>query len=319
MDSCGFPKDNYHYYRAWWGAKPALHLFPHWNWAGREGQEIAVWVHSNCDTVELFLNGHSLGHQSVTRNRHLEWQVPYAPGRIEAHAFARGRHILTEVRETTGTPHRIGLTSDRRSLAPGEVAVVRAAILDAKRREVPTASNRVTFTLDGDATLLGVAMATRAASNPTMPALARRSMACAWRSSRRASAAARSASPRRAMASMPRCCRSSRHALDALRSYRTLLSIDRDPPMIPLRAKALVLAIAALCFPAKVLAAPDAAAFTRSIGLREQWQYLTRDVAWPARWTADGGHFFYRKTVEGASPSRRSIAELSPNRRRSIR
>ena len=52
MDSCGFPKDNYHYYRAWWGAKPALHLFPHWNWAGREGQEIAVWVHSNCDTVE---------------------------------------------------------------------------------------------------------------------------------------------------------------------------------------------------------------------------------------------------------------------------
>ncbi|MDX5985205.1 MAG: beta-galactosidase GalA [Pseudomonadota bacterium] len=156
MDSCGFPKDNYHYYRAWWGSRPALHLFPHWNWPGREGQEIAIWVHSNCDAVELFLNGRSLGRQSVTRNRHLAWQVPYIPGRIEAHGFARGRHILTEVRETTGTPQRIGLTSDRHSLAPGEVAVVRAAILDAKRREVPTASNRMTFTLDGDAKLLGV-------------------------------------------------------------------------------------------------------------------------------------------------------------------
>lgn len=156
MDSCGFPKDNYHYYRAWWGSAPALHLFPHWTWPGREGEEVAVWVHSNCDAVELFLNGRSLGRQSVTRNRHLAWQVPYAPGRIEAHGFANGRHILTDVRETTGTPHRIGLTSDRRSLAPGEVAVVRAAILDAKRREVPTASNRVTFALDGDAKLLGV-------------------------------------------------------------------------------------------------------------------------------------------------------------------
>lgn len=156
MDSCGFPKDNYHYYRAWWGSAPALHLFPHWTWPGREGEEVAVWVHSNCDAVELFLNGRSLGRQSVTRNRHLAWQVPYAPGRIEAHGFAHGRHILTDARETTSAPHRIGLTSDRRSLAPGEVAVVRAAILDAKRREVPTASNRVTFALDGDATLLGV-------------------------------------------------------------------------------------------------------------------------------------------------------------------
>ena len=60
------------------------------------------------------------------------------------------------VRETTGAPARIGLSSDRRQLAPGEVAVVRVAILDAKRREVPAASDRVTFALSGDARLLGV-------------------------------------------------------------------------------------------------------------------------------------------------------------------
>jgi beta-galactosidase len=156
MDSCGFPKDNYHYYRAWWGAYPVLHLFPHWNWNGREGQVVPVWVHSNCDAVELFLNGRSLGRKPVTRNTHLEWQVPYAPGRIEAHGYRGGRRILHAVRETAGAPARVGLSSDRRILRPGEVAVIRAAILDARGREVPTASNRVRFDLAGDARILGV-------------------------------------------------------------------------------------------------------------------------------------------------------------------
>ncbi len=156
MDLCGFPKDNFHYYRAWWSGEPVLHLFPHWNWAGREGQPVSVWVHSNCDAVELVLNGRSLGRQAVVKNTHLEWQVAYAPGRIEAHGYRGGKRVMHAVRETTGAPARIGLSSDRRHLAPGEVAVVRVAILDSKRREVPTASDRVTFALSGDAKLLGV-------------------------------------------------------------------------------------------------------------------------------------------------------------------
>ena len=156
MDLCGFPKDNYHYYRAWWSGEPVLHLFPHWNWAGREGQPVSVWVHSNCDAVELVLNGRSLGRQSVVKNTHLEWQVAYAPGRIEAHGYRDGKRVMHAMRETTGAAARIGLTSDRRHLAPGEVAVVRVAILDAKRREISTVSDRVTFALSGDAKLLGV-------------------------------------------------------------------------------------------------------------------------------------------------------------------
>jgi beta-galactosidase len=156
LDSCGFPKDDAWYYRAWWGVEPVLHLLPHWNWPGREGKPVAVWVHSNCDAVELFLNGRSLGRKAVERNKHLEWQVAYAPGRIEAHGFKDGRRILTDRRETTGAPARLGLSSDRRTLRPGDVAVIRAAILDAKGREVPTAGNLVRFTLTGDATLLGV-------------------------------------------------------------------------------------------------------------------------------------------------------------------
>ncbi len=156
MDSCGFPKDDYWYYRAWWGPDPILHLFPHWTWPGREGKPVPVWVHSNCEAVELFVNGRSFGRKSVERNRHLEWQVPYVPGRIEAHGFRAGQRTLIATRETTGAPTRVTLSSDRRQLAPGEVAVVRAAILDTHRREVPTASNHVVFALSGDAKLLGV-------------------------------------------------------------------------------------------------------------------------------------------------------------------
>ena len=92
----------------------------------------------------------------MARNTHLAWQVPYEPGRITAHGYRGGKRILTAERQTTGAPARIALSSDRRQLAPGEVAVVRAAILDGQRREVPTASDRITFALSGDAVLLGV-------------------------------------------------------------------------------------------------------------------------------------------------------------------
>ena len=94
--------------------------------------------------------------EAEVKNTHLEWQVAYAPGRIEAHGYRDGKRVMHAVRETTGAPARIGLTSDRRHLALGEVAVVRVAILDAKQREIPTASDRVTFALSGDAKLLGV-------------------------------------------------------------------------------------------------------------------------------------------------------------------
>ena len=68
MDTCGFPKDLYYYYLAWWTDKPVLHLTPHWNWKGHEGQTNLVRCFSNCKTVELFLNGKSLGKQDMPEN-----------------------------------------------------------------------------------------------------------------------------------------------------------------------------------------------------------------------------------------------------------
>lgn len=158
MDSCGFPKDNYFYYRAWWRPEPMVHLFPHWNWEGREGELIPVWVHANVDRVELSLNGRSLGSKDVVPNRHLEWSVPYAPGVIEARGFKDGRALPPVRRETAGASSRIALTCDRTRLrADGQdVSMLKVEILDARGRPVPTAAEQVTFEVAGPARIIGV-------------------------------------------------------------------------------------------------------------------------------------------------------------------
>jgi beta-galactosidase len=158
VDMCGFPKDSYWYYKAWWGKEPVLHLFPHWNWAERFGQPVAVWVYSNADEVELFLNGKSVGSQKVPALGHVEWQVKYEPGVIEARASKGGKVILTERRETTGVQTAIKLSADRMTIdADGEdVAMVRVEAVDAQGRTVPTCCDPIKFRVTGAGKLIGV-------------------------------------------------------------------------------------------------------------------------------------------------------------------
>jgi beta-galactosidase len=158
VDMCGFPKDTFFYYKAWWGNEPVLHLFPHWNWEERIGEPVSVWVHSNVDEVELFLNGQSQGSQKVAPLTHLEWKVKYAPGVIEARGSKDGKVILVEKRETTGKPETIKLSADRQEIdADGaDIAVLRVEVLDKEGRAVPTADNEIHFKITGDGALLGV-------------------------------------------------------------------------------------------------------------------------------------------------------------------
>jgi len=158
VDMCGFPKDTFFYYKAWWGAEPVLHLFPHWNFEGREGEEIPVWVHSNLDEVELFLNGKSLGSQKVPHLGHVEWKVKYEPGAIEARGSRDGKVVLVEKRETTGPAVAIRLTADRSEIdADGEdVAILKVEALDKEGRPVPTANNLIGFKVSGEGELIGV-------------------------------------------------------------------------------------------------------------------------------------------------------------------
>jgi beta-galactosidase len=158
IDMCGFPKDTFYYYKAWWGTEPVLHLFPHWNFAGKEGETIPVWVHSNLDEVELFVNGQSQGSQKVSRLGHVEWKVKYEPGVIEARGSKDGKVALTEKRETTGPTVAIRLTADRTEIdADGEdVAILTVEALDKEGRPVPTASNLISFKVSGAGALIGV-------------------------------------------------------------------------------------------------------------------------------------------------------------------
>jgi len=159
MDTCGFAKDNFYYYKAWWGSEPVLHLFPHWSWQGKEGHEIDVWVHSNLERIELVLNGVSLGAKTMERLGHLSWKVPYAPGTLEAHGHdAHGRRVLSVRHETSGAPARIVLAADRaRIAADGEdVSVVTVSVVDAQGRPVPTADSAIAFEVSGAGKLIGV-------------------------------------------------------------------------------------------------------------------------------------------------------------------
>jgi beta-galactosidase len=158
VDMCGFPKDDFYYYKAWWGSEPVLHLFPHWNWEGREGEPIVVWVHSNLDSVELFLNGKSQGSKKVEPLTHLEWKVKYEPGVLEARGTKDGKVVLVEKRETTGGPESIRLTADRTEInADGEdVAVLRVEVLDKEGRAIPTADNLINLKVTGEGALIGV-------------------------------------------------------------------------------------------------------------------------------------------------------------------
>ena len=158
VDMCGFPKDTFFYYKAWWRTEPALHLFPHWNFEGREGEMIPVWVYSNLDEVELFVNGQSQGSQKVPHLGHVEWKVKYEPGSIEARGSKGGKIVLTEKRETTGPAVAIRLTADRTEIdADGEdVAILKVEAHDKEGRPVPTANNLVGFKVSGAGALIGV-------------------------------------------------------------------------------------------------------------------------------------------------------------------
>jgi beta-galactosidase len=181
IDTCGFKKDGFYFYQSQWTAKPMLHLFPHWNWKGREGQFVPVTCYTNCDTVELFINGRSVGVRGyefprygmqgrygnvgqreralrTTADLHLSWDVPYEPGTLKAVGTKDGAAVVTVEVSTTGEPAAIRLSADRTELNADrrDVAHLVVEILDAQGRVVPMAENEIQFAIEGEGRLIGV-------------------------------------------------------------------------------------------------------------------------------------------------------------------
>jgi beta-galactosidase len=181
LDTCGFAKDNFYFYQSIWTDTPVLHLSPHWNWDGKEGQTIPVTCYTNCDTVELFLNGRSLGIKGyafprpgmidkygdypararalqTTADLHLSWDAVYAPGTLRAVGVKAGKVILTTEVHTTGKPAKLSLSADRDRIgtSAGDVSHVTVQVLDSEGRVVPTADDEITFSVQGQGRILGV-------------------------------------------------------------------------------------------------------------------------------------------------------------------
>lgn len=152
LDYCGFPKDEAYYLKAWWTSEPVLHLLPHWNLRGHEGDSVSIWAYGNAAEVELFVNGRSLGRKAMPKYGHLEWQTTYRPGKLRAVGYdGRGRRCAMDEVATAGSVAELHCDAQR----SGDVYVVNLTLCDAKGRPVPTACDTLYYDLPGDVRILG--------------------------------------------------------------------------------------------------------------------------------------------------------------------
>jgi beta-galactosidase len=158
IDMCGFPKDTYYFYQSQWTDEPMVHILPHWNWKGKEGVEIPVVAYSNCEKVELFLNGKSLGEKEMGDNMDLVWLVPYEAGVLVAKGKRNGEVEATKEVVTAGVPAKIEILADRETIKADKRDVVHfeVNVTDMENNFVPDASNRINFRVEGEAEIIAV-------------------------------------------------------------------------------------------------------------------------------------------------------------------
>jgi beta-galactosidase len=161
IDTAGFPKDVFYFYQSKWNASgpTMVHIVPmNWtNWTA--GQPVKVMVYTNADSVELFLNGKSLGSQNMSSSTgHLQWSVPFATGTLEAKASQSGTVVVSDKLQTAGAPAALSLNVDRASISADgrDLAFVEADVVDAQGVLVPQASNSIDFSLSGPGVIAGV-------------------------------------------------------------------------------------------------------------------------------------------------------------------
>lgn len=159
VDLAGIPKDRYFLYKSVW--KPTenmVHILPHWNWDKQKGKNVPVFVYTNGDCAELFLNGKSLGKQcktpksanSAERYRLMWTDVRYEPGTLKAVAYRNGAVIGSSEVKTAGAPASVRLTPDRTRLSAdgSDLSYILCEILD-KERYCPLADNALQFSVEG--------------------------------------------------------------------------------------------------------------------------------------------------------------------------
>lgn len=174
LDECGFKKPQYYFRQSLWSPKPMVHIAPraggggrgmrgrgaNRGWQGDAGESVPVACYTNCETVELLLNGKSLGEKllSSAQNRVLSWDVPYADGTLKAVGKNGNAAVCSFEIVTPGKPQRIKLSADTTSiLADGrDLAHVEVSVVDAAGNVVPSAADTISFEISGPGRILGV-------------------------------------------------------------------------------------------------------------------------------------------------------------------
>lgn len=156
MDTCGFPKNAYFFNKACFTKEPMLHLLPHWNW--NCGETVKVTAATNCEEVELFLNGESLGRKHSDVCESAVWNVEFIKGELKAVAYKNGKPICTDSKYTAGKPCKIILEPDRNWIGNGgeDAVPIKVYAVDDKGIEVPTADNLIKFNITGNGKIIGV-------------------------------------------------------------------------------------------------------------------------------------------------------------------
>ena len=149
LDTCGFPKNAYYFTKACYTDKPMLHIAPHWNFG--LGDIVRVMTITNCDEVELFLNGRSLGRRQNDVTEQNEWQVSFEPGVLFAVGYRDGEEVISAERRTAGRAAAIMLTADRSVLrgTGSDATTARVCLVDENGYVLPTANDHVRFSITG--------------------------------------------------------------------------------------------------------------------------------------------------------------------------
>jgi beta-galactosidase len=167
IDLAGFPKDAYWFYQSEWTDKTVLHIFPHWNW--NPGQTVDVWAYTNCDEVELFLNGTSLGKKKKGDGEmHLMWRVSYEAGTITAMGYRNGTELIRKEVKTADQPAAIILSPDRQEISAdgSDLSFIQVTVVDKNNVTVPYADNLIKFSVEGSGSVAGVDNGNQASLEP---------------------------------------------------------------------------------------------------------------------------------------------------------
>lgn len=187
VDLCGFPKDRFYLYQSQWTEEPMVHVLPHWNWENSGHDMIPVYAYTNCEEVELFVNGKSVGKKvkgkDLTRlivqfirydkdhfmsKYRLSWEVPFSPGSLKVVGTIGGKKVAEKEIRTAGAPARVRLVPDRTTLAAGknDLSYVTVRIEDADGNLCPLADNLVRFQVTGAGTIAAVGNGNAATTEP---------------------------------------------------------------------------------------------------------------------------------------------------------